>query len=137
MHLDGRKNNKLSILVDGTWSPWGDWSSCTITCGAPGTKTRSRGTCPYPEDVLVTCPSGPMEETESCPALDPCPSIDGLWSEWGQWGTCDVTCGDTGVVQRSRACDSPAPQNGGLDCIGESGQDNSCSDQIPCPGILD
>jgi len=59
--------------------------------------------------------------------------VDGAWSGWDNWGTCDVTCG-SGTKSRTRSCDDPAPTNGGDMCIGESSETSQC-DLIPCPGI--
>ena len=41
--------------------------------------------------------------------------MNGGWGEWGEWEECSVTCG-SGEHSRARACDSPAPANGGDDC---------------------
>jgi hypothetical protein len=54
------------------------------------------------------------------------PAINGNWGAWGAWGTCSVTCGG-GSQSRSRACDNPAPQNGGAFCSGNSAETQSCN----------
>ena len=46
---------RISLLVDGGFSPWSDWSTCTKTCGI-GEMTRSR-TCTEP------APSVPEPDT--------------------------------------------------------------------------
>ena len=104
-----------------------------MTCGDPGMKTRMRS-CdnPAPQHSGDECPGNASEE-DNCPALVQCP-IDGNWSDWTEWGYCDATCGNDGMMIRSRACDSPAPQFAGTNCDGDLQQENSCTDIIECPG---
>lgn len=42
-------------------------------------------------------------------------SLDGNWGAWSLLDTCNVQCG-SGQITRRRACDSPAPKDGGQDC---------------------
>jgi len=58
--------------------------------------------------------------------------VDGAWSGWQNWDTCDVTCG-SGMKSRTRLCDNPTPANGGDMCIGESSETTQC-DLSSCPG---
>lgn len=52
-------------LVHGNWSPWGQWSSCSMTCGY-GTRTRERScTTPAPEHGGRDC-LGDNTETGVC-----------------------------------------------------------------------
>ena len=60
--------------------------------------------------------------------------VDGNWGEWSAWSACSKTC-KQGKQSRKRECNSPAPQNGGKKCEGESSQDQVCNQNIPCPGI--
>ena len=58
-----------------------------------------------------------------CPILtDP---VDGGWGDWSDWDTCAFDNPDTRVNSkgdycrcRTRACDSPVPANGGMQCRG-------------------
>ena len=52
-------------------------------------------------------------------------TVHGEWGTWGNWSECSTTCGD-GEHMRVRLCDSPAPDNGGSECVGEM------TDTIPC-----
>ena len=46
-----------------------------------------------------------------------CTIVDGGWSEWSQWSTCEKPCGGS-VVNRTRLCNNPTPSNGGALCNG-------------------
>ncbi|XP_052786046.1 ectin-like [Mya arenaria] len=43
--------------------------------------------------------------------------INGQWGEWSSASECSATCGQ-GKRTRQRFCDSPAPSNGGIGCVG-------------------
>ncbi|XP_070183045.1 netrin receptor UNC5C-like isoform X2 [Littorina saxatilis] len=55
---------------------------------------------------------------------------DGGWSAWTDWSDCSATCGK-GKKRRTRACDNPAPLNGGAPCIGESQAFVDCTSLCP------
>lgn len=58
--------------------------------------------------------------------------VHGEWGIWNSWGACSVTCGYVnGTKERSRDCNSPAPRNGGDDCVGNSTDALVC-DADPC-----
>ncbi|PVD27602.1 hypothetical protein C0Q70_12766 [Pomacea canaliculata] len=61
-----------------------------------------------------------LESCSSCPR-------DGGWSEWCEWGSCSVSCGE-GTRTRRRQCDSPTPKANGRPCQGLA------MDSIPCSG---
>jgi len=58
-------------------------------------------------------------------------SVDGGWGEFSNWSVCSAKCGG-GVQSRTRACDNPAPENGGAECQGEDKQERDCNTD-PCP----
>ncbi|XP_045179391.2 uncharacterized protein LOC123539003 [Mercenaria mercenaria] len=62
-----------------------------------------------------------------------CKLVDGGWSQWSDWGSCDVTCGK-GVQTRVRTCANPAPAFGGLDCVGNATDTRECTIRH-CPGV--
>ena len=47
-----------------------------------------------------------------------------MWGTWGTWTSCSATCGG-GTRTRTKLCDSPAPANGGMECSGDTGSDNT------------
>lgn len=124
-----------------TWNPWGQWSSCSASCGT-GSMSRQR-LCP-PGDTLHHCRGQDIQRqqcfTNACPGktldrklldlrkkylenqLMPALSlpVDGQWLPWVTWSNCSSGCG--GVQVRHRAC--IPPRNGGRDCTELPGQDN-------------
>ncbi|XP_067279974.1 complement component C6 [Pseudorasbora parva] len=48
--------------------------------------------------------------------------VDGRWSCWSSWSTCDATL----KKHRSRTCTNPAPQQGGRHCQGPVNQVEEC-----------
>ncbi|CAH3040441.1 unnamed protein product, partial [Porites evermanni] len=159
------------LLVNGGWSEWGSWTSCSHTCGG-GSQTRMR-TCtnPPPSGGGADCQGG-NSQSQSC-NTDEC-TVDGNWSEWGVWGSCSQTCGGDfkrawqssysacpsntiatqqkvililvnggwtlwgvwgscsqtcggGSQSRMRSCTNPPPSGGGAKCQGSSSQSQSCN----------
>ncbi|KAI8487892.1 hypothetical protein Bbelb_343400 [Branchiostoma belcheri] len=119
----------LSCPVDGGWSSWGEWSSCSVTCGY-GSQSRSR-TCTNPAPAYggADC-AGSAQETRQCNAGS-CP-VNGGWTIWGAWTGCSVTCG-VGTETRDRTCTNPAPENGGAECDGSAQETRSCDTGLSCP----
>ncbi|XP_078700026.1 uncharacterized protein LOC144926865 [Branchiostoma floridae x Branchiostoma belcheri] len=114
--------------VNGSWSPWGLWSSCDVTCG-DGLQMRNRSCdSPAPANGGLYC-SGNDTDFQLCTTA-PCP-VNGNWSQWSSWSTCDVTCG-FGSQWRNRSCDNPPPQHGGTNCTGSSVDLQICEGP-PCP----
>ena len=61
--------------------------------------------------------------------------MDGGWAEWSTWSTCPVTCGN-GDQRRTRKCDNPEPEYGGIDCEDNGSEPNETKQcqKDPCPG---
>ncbi|XP_052253855.1 uncharacterized protein LOC127860085 isoform X2 [Dreissena polymorpha] len=115
--------------VNGLWSSWYPWASCSVTCGV-GDHYRLR-TCthPRPQHGGSYC-EGEAEERESC-QQGIC-VVDGSWGSWYPWSPCSVSCG-VGEIVRARTCTNPRPQNGGSYCMGISEERRPCS-MLSCAG---
>jgi hypothetical protein len=59
--------------------------------------------------------------------------VNSGFGNWSGWSACSVMCGN-GTQIRNRSCDNPAPAHGGVDCIGDSGEIQSCDTEVACPG---
>lgn len=122
----GRKEKSKNCVtdpcpIDGGWSPWGNWTSCSVTCGN-GTQTRTRN-CNNPEPQFggKDC-QGKIEDSQPCRDREHCP-IHGGWGEWSShWSECSETCG-LGIRTRERKCDNPKPKYGGKPCDEKERQD--------------
>ncbi|XP_028290490.1 SCO-spondin [Gouania willdenowi] len=139
----GRWNCSLDPCpVHGGFSGWTSWTSCSLSCGGLGVKTRSRlCTHPVPAHGGRDC-QGPRVDTTYCqapecpdtfptegPAL--LPDADPGFSPWSSWSPCSQTCTDVlnpVMKSRTRHCVTPP-------CSGSSNQEQACN--LPqCPGDL-
>ncbi|XP_056379622.1 hemicentin-1 isoform X2 [Hyla sarda] len=109
--------------VDGKWSAWGSWTSCSLSCGG-GLRQRFRECSnPAPKYGGHQC-EGLEYENEFCNA-DLCP-VHGNWGSWSSWGACSRTC-NGGQMRRYRACDNPAPSSSGRGCTGADTEIHKCN----------
>ncbi|KAL4216637.1 hypothetical protein ACF0H5_024360 [Mactra antiquata] len=115
--------------VDGNWSEWGHWGSCSTSCEA-GIQTRTR-TCtnPKPDNQGNHC-FGPNVDARLC---DEGPCTDGGWSSWSTWSTCTNKCGN-GIKTQSRSCTNPVPSPHGHYCVGDAIRVDTCADTTDCAG---
>ena len=63
--------------------------------------------------------------------------VDGAFGDWSEWSECTATCGG-GYQTRTRECNNPAPQFGGLDCEGDLTECQLCSMEFcinECPAV--
>lgn len=114
--------------IDGHWSNWTVWSSCSVNCGN-GTKLRFRKCInPPPRYGGKNC-LGDTFESVVCGEL--CPPQTGGWSQWTEWSQCSKSCGK-GIKQRQRECNNPIPLNGGKLCAGPNSEIEMCYIRKKC-----
>eukprot|EP00058_Branchiostoma_floridae_P002762 XP_002588250.1 hypothetical protein BRAFLDRAFT_86697 [Branchiostoma floridae] len=127
-----RRRRRRRRTVNGGWSDWSAWSDCSVTCGV-GTQTRDRScTNPAPAHGGAEC-DGDTGETQNCDAGVSCP-VNGGWSDWSSWSDCSVTCG-VGTQTQDRSCTNPAPEHGGAECDGDTGETQNCDSGVFCPAL--
>ena len=119
-------------LVNCVWGAYGDWTSCSKTCGG-GEKSRTRNVAIPASNGGQSC-GGNDTETVAC-KTEGCP-VNCVWGTYGAWTSCSQTCGE-GTKSRSRKVSTPA-SNGGQPCKGKDTETNDCNVSLypPCPGIL-
>ncbi|XP_041349174.1 SCO-spondin-like [Gigantopelta aegis] len=137
-----RECNTQHCPIDGGWTdytPWDDWSTCSVSCGG-GSQARSRSrTCTNPAPAYggAECEGEPEDSEERECNTQQCP-IDGGWTDytpWDDWSTCSVSCGGGSQARfRSRTCTNPSPAYGGAECDGEpdDSEERECNTQ-QCP----
>ncbi|KAK6177213.1 hypothetical protein SNE40_015357 [Patella caerulea] len=127
-------NKKCEIAKcpqNGGWSLWSTWGPCKVTCGS-GYRTRTR-TCDSPPALYggAEC-EGEAEELKECRVERACP-VDGEWSPWTNYGYCRAAKCEKGYQLRSRSCDNPRPQHGGIPCDGTAFDRIECFNGQHCP----
>ncbi|CAG2195919.1 HMCN [Mytilus edulis] len=129
--LETRTCNNTPCPVNGRWSTWQQWTSCSSSCGV-GFRTRTRQ-CnnPTPQSEGVYCYGSPSQTTK-CYTVS-CPVVVGEWSPWMTWTDCSKPC-NGGLKERSRNCTSQPPFNGGLYCNGTDTDVKLCN-TLSCSGI--
>jgi hypothetical protein len=129
--MEGKRSCNLGDCpVDCVVGDWGNWSTCTATCGEPSAGTQKR-TRPVTQAALhggVSCDS--LEETrDECPDISPCP-VDCVLDVWADEGECSKTCGGNGQLAQKRAVIT-AMAHGGKEC-GVSEKTITCGEDA-CP----
>jgi len=113
------------------WGPWGDWNSCSSTCGA-GIRSRQRGMRSHVVEEIWKCiaENGNDTQVASC-GMKACPKRDCEWSPWADWSHCTASCAGGMQVRARHHLQEPA--NGGNACMGDSREQRECNN-YDCPG---
>ena len=53
-------------------------------------------------------------------------AVDGVWTEWNEYGSCSTTCG-VGIAERLRYCVNPPATDGGEICFGNGSETKACN----------
>jgi hypothetical protein len=110
--------------IDCWVSPWGQWSSCTQTCGS-GEQTRTRHITSQVQGSAL-CPS--LVETVDC-ATDPCPAVHCQVTPFSAWSVCGKSCG--GSTQTRTRSIVKVDEYGGKACP-HAAETRTCGTQL-CP----
>jgi len=105
---------------DCTYNSWGDWGSCSKTCGEGSIKSRSR-------DVRWNATNGgkeclePDQDSSRCDTV--CCPVDCTWEEWGEWSACPDKCGVSKVFSTREKNEHKC---GGTPCTGPGRKEKQC-----------
>ena len=121
------RNKGDRLPVNGGWSAWGDWSSCSNNQDGKSeckkTKHRYCNNPPVSNDGQECV--GETKEEEDCtesdlsnPADNPRCMRHGVWTPWSQYSRCNINCEKT----RTRTCTNPAPFNDEDKCPEEASE---------------
>nr|XP_054763764.1 uncharacterized protein LOC129270400 [Lytechinus pictus] len=94
-------NMKLPCPVDGDWSEWSSWTTCSVTCGVGETVRYRLCANPQPSHGGKEC-QGDNQEAKKCRIVK-CPPSTPLWGSWGAWSECSESC-EGGTKSRQRWC---------------------------------
>ncbi|GAV00381.1 hypothetical protein RvY_11239 [Ramazzottius varieornatus] len=96
--------------IDGEWSAWQPWSSCSSDCGIGQRFRVRRCNDPPPSNGGLPC-EGPMIDEEDClgtncgPTNESAIALFPLWTEWTDWTPCPAkTCDVYGTEYSTRKC---------------------------------
>ncbi|XP_071505261.1 thrombospondin-2-like [Diadema antillarum] len=128
--LEDILDTKLCFLrhcpIDGGWTSWSRWSTCSKSCGNDAIRARSRFCFnPPPRYGGQNC-QGPRRETGPCPNRRACPAR-AEWSTWTEWGECKAkACRLQAYRYRRRTCVFPTAAPNALPCPGSNLESETC-----------
>lgn len=106
---------------------WSPWTTCSVTCGVDGTRSRRRTIRREAAHGGLPCPA--TLQTEDCASAVKCP-VHCEITAWSKWSTCSTSCG-TGSQRRTRSI-LKEPKYGGAACPEELYQFQPCN-TMECP----
>ncbi|XP_047140362.2 uncharacterized protein LOC100203937 isoform X7 [Hydra vulgaris] len=114
-------NQTCTAISMSSWSDWGKWSNCTVTCGV-GVMNRTR-MCLGSIDLC----EGNTTDITDCSSNQTCTANTlSNWSDWSSWSNCSVSCGD-GTKNRTRMCLDPVKS-----CLGNTTDITDCYSNLTC-----
>eukprot|EP00928_Gymnodinium_smaydae_P043542 TRINITY_DN2914_c0_g2_i3.p1 TRINITY_DN2914_c0_g2~~TRINITY_DN2914_c0_g2_i3.p1 ORF type:complete len:2033 (+),score=334.18 TRINITY_DN2914_c0_g2_i3:329-6427(+) len=119
--------NGMPCPVHCSLGMWGDWGSCSASCGDNGYELRLR--------VKEVEEEYGGKECHAIPSLSrrcnthPCP-VDCWFDPWQDWTACSLTCGKG---KRYRRRDPNQNEFGGFACYHEDGTEGQDCNDFPCP----
>nr|XP_058952909.1 vascular endothelial growth factor receptor 3-like [Pocillopora verrucosa] len=116
---------------NGSWSSWGPWERCSLTCGG-GSQSRMRYCTNPPPDAGGEPCHGPSRMNQSC-NTNHCP-VNGGWNGWSPWSICTKTV--SGIQIRFRECSNPKPAYGGEHCNGSRALVRECNKISRCHEVF-
>ncbi|XP_065841444.1 A disintegrin and metalloproteinase with thrombospondin motifs adt-1-like [Oscarella lobularis] len=124
--------NKQPCPVDGSWSQWSTWGSCSVSCGGGFSNRMRKCDDPSPMFGGIDCEGASTDKNEC--NQHPCP-LDGAWGSWSSWSPCSALCGNhnRGKRFRSRQCNDPSPDFGGKFCHDRKAKEEESCNRHPCP----
>ena len=112
--------------VPNTCTAW-TWTGCTASCGSSGTQYQTR-TCTLKSAYDGSTCSGSVTQTANegtaCNRVGCC---DWTWTDWGDWGGCDVTCGAGTQYRSGTKYSHYNGQNCGADSDSQACDAGSCA----------
>ncbi|XP_065675027.1 fibulin-2 isoform X10 [Hydra vulgaris] len=108
--------------VDGKWSTWIKFESCSNQCGICFTKRKRICSNPEPAEGGYDC-LGLNLDIQYIDNDMLCP-VHGGWTQWSLWSLCSQPC--HGVQTRHRSCTNPIPKYNGLPCSGNNTEHSTC-----------
>ena len=123
-----RCDDQCCKRTDGGWSAWvSNKCSCNFNTGTGTVEGTRVCNSPAPSCGGKGC-VGDATKTEECDDQC-CKRTDGGWSAWVSGKcSCNFNTG-TGTIEGTRVCDSPAPNCGGKNCVGDATKTERCDDQ--------
>ena len=128
---DRRECNMKPCPIEGGWSSWSAWESCSKTCGAGYNIRHRKCSNPYPQYGGTHC-KGSNFQLRDCVRRFCNDSSE--FTPWSGWSPCSTRCG-TGFKSRSRSCKKRDRETGEPMCLGNFGKDYQICVGKNCEGV--